>query len=299
MKKRIIFIVNPKSGTGRYELAKTSIENYIDKTKFDYIIIETEYKGHAKQIAKKAIKEQVYMLVSVGGDGTLNEISRAIAHTNVILGIIPAGSGNGLAHHLKISTDFQKAMDVINNGDIVEIDTILLNDKRYVSIAGVGFDAYVAWHYDKSIKRGFFPYFKLAFKNFFTYRPKKYIIHVNNETIERRAMFITFANSSQWGYNTQIAPKASLDDGKMDVCIFQKPSILKAIFLAPKLFAGKIDTASNMETIQCDCCQVYRPNNKKMHIHIDGEKKKRHRTATLSLEPKSLKIIVPKTSKDE
>lgn len=294
MKKRIIFIVNPKSGTGKYELAKTSIEMYLDKTRYDYEIVETEYKGHAKEMAKKAVKAQVFMIVSVGGDGTLNEISRALAHTEVILGIIPAGSGNGLAHHLKISTDFKKAIHVINDGIVEEVDTILLNDKRFVSIAGVGFDAYVAWHYDKSIKRGFYPYFKLAFRNFFTYRPKKYIIHINNETIERRAMFITFANSSQWGYHTQIAPKASLQDGKIDVCIFRKPSILKALFLAPKLFAGKIDTTSNMETIQCDCCQVYRPNNKKMHIHIDGEKKKRKRTATLTLEPKSLKIIIQK-----
>ncbi len=299
MSNRIIFIINPKSGTGRYAMAKTAIEKHIDISKYHYKIIETEYKGHAKKIAQQAVKEQAYMVVSVGGDGTLNEISRALVHTNVILGILPAGSGNGLAHHLKISTDFEKAIEVINNGEIIEIDTILLNEKRFVSIAGVGFDAFVARHYDKSTKRGFFPYFKLAFTHFFSYRPKNYLLHINGETLERRALFISFANSSQWGYNTQIAPKASLNDGKFDVCIFKKPSLLKAILLAPKLFSGKIDTASNMEIIQCDCCQIYRPSNKKMHVHIDGEKRKRQQTVTLNLEPESLKVVVPKTKKDE
>lgn len=299
MSKKIIFIINPKSGTGKQTKAKIAIEKHIDTTKYNYEIIETEYKGHAKKIAKQAIKDKVYMLVSVGGDGTLNEISKAIVHTDVILGIIPAGSGNGLAHHLKISTNPNKAINIINNGKIEEIDTILLNEDRFVSIAGVGFDAFVAWHYDKSTKRGFFPYFKLAFKHFFTYKPKKYILHINNETIHRRALLITFANSSQWGYNTKIAPSASLKDGKIDVCIFKKPSVIKALLLAPKLFAGKIDHTSNMETIQCDCCQVYRSSNKKMHIHIDGEKKKRKQTVTLNIEPKSLKIMVPKNNQNE
>lgn len=294
MNKKIIFIINPKSGTGKHAKARIAIEKHIDTTKYNYEIIETLYKGHAKEIAKQAIKDRVYMLVSVGGDGTLNEISRAIVHTDVILGIIPTGSGNGLAHHLKIPTSPIKAIKIINNGEIEEIDTAILNKNRFVSIAGVGFDAFVAWHYDKSIKRGFFPYFKLAFKHFFTYKPKKYILHINNETIQRRAFFITFANSSQWGYNTKIAPTASLKDDKIDVCIFKKPSIMKALLLVPKLFAGKINHSSNMETIQCDCCQVYRPSNKKMHIHIDGEKKKRKEVVTINLEPKSLKIIVPK-----
>ncbi|MDY0217245.1 MAG: diacylglycerol kinase family lipid kinase [Bacteroidales bacterium] len=299
MNKKIVFIINPKSGTGKHAKVRMAIEKYIDSTKYDFEIMETEYKGHAKEIAKQAVKDKIYMIVSVGGDGTLNEISKALAHTDVILGIIPAGSGNGLAHHLKISTNPRKAIDVINNGKIAEIDTVLLNESRFVSIAGVGFDAFVAWHYDKSEKRGFYPYFKLAFKNFFTYKPKKYIIHINNETIERRAFFITFANSSQWGYNTKIAPTASLKDGKIDVCIFKTPSVVKALLLVPKLFAGKINHSSNMETIQCDCCQVYRSSNKKMHIHIDGEKKKRKQTVTLRLEPKSLKIIVPQNYHNE
>lgn len=299
MNQKVIFIINPKSGTGNHIKIKTAIKKHIDATKYDYEIIETEYKGHAIEIAKQAVKDKVYMLVSVGGDGTLNEISSAIVHTDVILGIIPAGSGNGLAHHLKISTNPAKAIKILNKGEVKEIDTVILNEDRFVSIAGVGFDAFIAQHYDGSTKRGFFPYFKLVFKHFFSYKPKKYIIHINNETLHRRAFFITFANSSQWGYNTKIAPTASLKDGKIDVCIFKKPSILKVVLLLPKLIAGRINHTTNIETIQCDCCQVYRSSNKKMHIHIDGEKKKRKQTVTLNLEPKSLKIIVPKNNHNE
>ncbi len=292
--KKIIFIINPKSGTGKFKTATELISQKIDTTKFEYQIIETEYKGHAKIIAQEAIKNNIDIVVSVGGDGTLNEISSVLAHTNTCLGIIPAGSGNGLAHHLDIPFKIKKAIDVINDDYSEKIDTILLNNKRVVSIAGVGFDAFVAWHYDKSTKRGFWPYFRLALRNFFSYKPKRYILKIDDKPYKHKALFVSFANSSQWGYNTQIAPHASLQDGKIDVCIFKKPHFLEAISLAPKLFFGKIDQSSKMEIIQCEKVTIWRKLNKKMHLHIDGEKKKRKKLVEVVIDPQSLNIIIPK-----
>lgn len=292
--KKIVFIINPNSGTGRYQKAKEIIGQKIDTNKYEYQIIETEFKGHAKKIAKNAVKEGVDIVISVGGDGTLNEISSALVHTPVTLGIIPAGSGNGLAHHINIPINLEESIKIINENYTDTIDTFLLNNKRAVSIAGVGFDAYVAWKYDKTKTRGFWPYFRLAFRSFFTYKSKKYILTIDNQTLKKRALFISFANSSQWGFNTKIAPNASLKDGKIDVCIMEKPSFLNAILLAPKLFSGRIDQSQKMEIIKCESCQIQRSKNKKMHIHIDGEKKKRKRSAEIIVDPLSLNIIIPK-----
>lgn len=292
--KKIVFIINPNSGTGRYQKAKEIIGQKIDTSKYEYQIIGTEYKGHAKKIAKSAVKDGVDIVVSVGGDGTLNEISSALVHTNVSLGIIPAGSGNGLARHLHIPINVEESLKIINENYTDTIDTFLLNNKRVVSIAGVGFDAFVAWKYDKTKTRGFWPYFRLALRSFFTYKSKKYILTIDNQTLERKALFVSFANSSQWGFNTKIAPHASLKDGKIDVCIMKKPSLLNAIFLAPKLFSGRIDQSQKMEIIKCESLQIQRSKNKKMHIHIDGEKKKRKPYVELVVDPLSLNIIIPK-----
>ncbi len=292
--KKIIFIINPKSGTGKYSKAKELIPQKIDSTKFEYQIIETEYKGHAKLITKEAVNNDIDIVVSVGGDGTLNEITKILANTNTCLGIIPTGSGNGLAHHLHIPFNIEKALEVINEYYSEKIDTMLLNNKRVVSIAGVGFDAYVAWHYDKTTKRGFWPYFRLAFVNFFSYKSKKYTLSIDHEQYHRKALFVSFANSSQWGYNTQIAPHASLQDGKFDICIFKKPNLFEAISLMPKLFSGKIDQSSKMEIIQCKKAIIWRNSKKKMHIHIDGEKKKRKKIVEVIIDSQSLNIIIPK-----
>src|SRR5690554_3366996 len=140
---KIWYIVNPKSGTGKQQKAIDAIKSYADHKNQNEIFV-TQYKSHASELAQKALIENVDIIVSVGGDGTLNEISRVIVNNNIALGIIPIGSGNGLAHHLKVPFNLKKAIELINRAKIEKIDTFTINNKRAVSIAGLGYDAFVA-----------------------------------------------------------------------------------------------------------------------------------------------------------
>ncbi len=291
--KKIVFIINPISGTGRYKIVEKAIENHLDKTKFDYSIRYTEYKGHATEIAIEESQKGTQYIISVGGDGTLNEVVKGMVNSNSILGLIATGSGNGLARHLNISTNPAKAIEVINNEKVEKIDTVTLNEHRFVSIAGVGFDAFVARKFARSEKRGFFTYFKLTIRSFFNYKPKNYTLKFDNNKIKRRAFFITFANSSQWGYNKKISPSASLTDGLVDVCIFKKPSVIHTILLMPFLFANKIDKTSQLDVIKTNEIIISRKKDKKMHIHIDGDDSKRRNTVHVKVDPLSLSVLIP------
>jgi YegS/Rv2252/BmrU family lipid kinase len=292
-KRKIVFIINPISGTGRYKIVEKAIEQELDKSKFESIIKYTEYKGHAIDLAREYSTKGYNYIISVGGDGTLNEVVNGMIDGNSTLGIIATGSGNGLARHLKISTDPIKSIALINRESVVKVDTVSLNEHRFVSIAGVGFDALVAREFSLSEKRGFNSYAKIALKSFFNYKPKKYSLQFPEYVKIKRAFFITFANSSQWGYNTKISPSASLTDGLVDVCIFKKPSLFHAIFLIPFLFSNKIDKTSLLKIIKTSEVIITRPNNKKMHVHIDGDDSKKQRVVHVKVNPLSLSIIIP------
>lgn len=289
---KIWYIVNPKSGTGKQQKAIDAIKSYADHKNQNEIFV-TQYKSHASELAQKALIENVDIIVSVGGDGTLNEISRVIVNNNIALGIIPIGSGNGLAHHLKVPFNLKKAIELINRAKIEKIDTFTINNKRAVSIAGLGYDAFVAYKYDKSVKRGFLPYFSLAVQNFFKFKTEKYILTTKKERLETSAFLITIANSSQWGYNTKIAPKAQVNDGMLNISILKKPNILRAILLAPKLFLGKIDKTKIMTSIKCTQLDIERADKEKFYLHIDGEKEEQIDKIEIKCDIASLNIVVP------
>jgi len=292
-KKKIVFIINPISGTGRYKLVEEAIQKRLDQTKFDSTIEYTNYKGHATEIARTYSEKEFDYIISVGGDGTLNEVVNGMKYSNATLGIIATGSGNGLARHLKISTNPQKAVSIINEEHVIKIDTVTLNQYQFISIAGVGFDALVAHLFSLSEKRGFKSYAKIAIKQFFNYKSKKYSLQFKDNLKIKRAFFITFANSSQWGYNTKISPSASLTDGLVDVCIFKKPSFLHAILLIPFLFSNKIDRSNRVKIIKSEEVTITRPNGKKMHIHIDGDDAKKEKIVHVKVNPLSLKVLIP------
>ncbi len=293
-KKNIVFIINPISGTGGYKTVEEAISKVLNQKKFEPVIEYTKYKGHASEIAREYSLKQFDYIISVGGDGTLNEVVNGMIDSNATLGIIATGSGNGLARHLKISTTPHKAIEVINDEHVEQIDTVSLNGHRFISIAGVGFDALVAHLFSLSETRGFKTYAKIAIKQFFNYKSKKYSLQFPNKIKIKRAFFITFANSSQWGYNTKISPTASLNDGMVDVCIFKKPSFLKALLLVPYLFSNKIDRSNQVKIIKTSEVIITRPNGKKMYIHIDGDDAKKQKAVHIKVHPLSLKVLTPK-----
>ncbi len=292
-KKKILFIVNPISGIHRKERLGESIKKHIDKKKFIPVIQETQYAGHAVEISRKAVQDKVDVVVAVGGDGTINEVASQIIGSDTVLGIIPQGSGNGLARHLGIPRMITGAMRLINRMHVTSIDTASINGVPFVSIAGVGFDALVAKLFAKGERRGFFSYAHLISTQFLYYKPKKYrLVFEDGTTLKTRAFFISFANSNQFGYNTAIAPNARLRDGMLDVIVVQKPGIFDLPLVANLLLLRAIGKSKYVQSYRSGHFWVYRKKNRV--VNIDGEARKISKNLEVKVHPYSLKIIIPK-----
>lgn len=291
MQKRALFIVNPISGVHKKEHLKPLLDLHLDKEKYEYEVVYTEGPGHATEICKNAVKEGAELIVAVGGDGSVNEIAKGLIHSESTLGIIPAGSGNGLAHHLGIPQNFRKAIEMINQGKVVKIDTGSINNRLFVSIGGVGFDGYIARKFSKVKKRGFLSYARLVAERFPNYKPKKYEIEIDGRIISRRALFLTFANSDRFGYFTSIAPNAKVDDGLLDVVIAEKPMIIEIPLLTSLMYWRKIDKSKYIEVLKASELTVR--SKKKRWVNIDGEAVKMSKELHVKIIPQSLNIIVP------
>jgi len=290
-KKRLIFIVNPISGVGKQKGMEHLIDLRLDKEKYEYQITSTERPGHATEISRRAADDGFDFVVAVGGDGTVNETAAGLVGTDTALGIIPAGSGNGLSRHLRIPMNLKRAIRIINQGKTMKIDTATINDHLFVNVAGVGFDASVAKKFAESGKRGFANYFKITTGSYKNYQPRKYTLIIDGKTIKRRALLVSFANSSQFGNNTSIDPKASIDDGYIDVCIVGKVPYWKTVFLAPLLFMKKFDHTRYVEIIRAKEVQLKRKKGK--GIHLDGDPMKIGKEFTMKIHPLSLNVLVP------
>ncbi len=292
IKQRILFIVNPISGWRRRRNLVQLINDHIDRNKYDITIALTKYAGHAIEISRDAVKDNYNVIVAVGGDGTVNEVASQMINSNSTLGIIPGGSGNGLARHLNIPLIATRAINLLNKGVESRIDTATVNGRPFISIAGIGFDALVAKKFAKSPRRGFLTYFRIAANEFMTYKPKKYTLSFDDGLyIKRRAFFIAFANSNQFGYNAKIAPNARLNDGKIDICIAQKPNVFQTPVVANLLLLKLIDKSPLMDIIPTTGVTIEQKKNRV--INIDGEPVKISKKLTVKVVPSSLKVIIP------
>ncbi|MCB2207939.1 MAG: diacylglycerol kinase family lipid kinase [Bacteroidetes bacterium] len=296
-KKKILFIVNPISGGKSSKKIPEQIRKGIDTNKYDFHIKYTEHEGHATTIANEAVIAGIDIIVAVGGDGTMNEVASSLIHSQSILGIIPIGSGNGLARHLRIPLSASKAIQLINKGHFQFIDTAAVNNKPFISIAGVGYDALIARKFRASKKRGFSSYLQIIAGSFLTYKPKKYKVSANGKTLITRALFISFANSNQFGYNAQIAPKARLNDGLLDICIAQKPSLFEMPLIANLVLLKMIDKSPYVNIMPAKEVIIERKKGK--YVNIDGEALKMDKKLNVKVVPSSLKIIIPEYVKKE
>ncbi|MBQ8223380.1 MAG: YegS/Rv2252/BmrU family lipid kinase [Bacteroidales bacterium] len=292
MKKKIIFIVNPISGHHNKNNFPNLVENHIDKNKYDYKIVFTEYANHATDLAMKAVDEEYDFVAAVGGDGTINEVAKCLIGKPQTLVIVPYGSGNGLARHLELPFKVEKLInEVINKGVVTKIDTATMNGVPFISIAGVGFDALIADYFAKDENRGFITYAKLITEKYPNFKPKEYtLILDDNQTIECKPFFVTFANSSQFGYNAEISPKASVQDGLIDVCIFKKPNILEVPIVATYFLAKQIDKSNFIDIYMAKKIQLIRKNDEV--VNIDGEPVKMEKNITIEINPLSLNILL-------
>ena len=215
MKQRILFLINPISGIGKQKTVEKIIEKELNPDRIKYEIAYTQYRRHAHELSKEAVGK-FDAVVAVGGDGTVNEVGSALINTDTALAIIPTGSGNGLARYLDIPIRVNKAMQVINEMTTKKIDSVLINDYVSLNVAGIGFDGHISHCFADLKSRGPLAYLRLINKEFIKYQSETYHITIEDKTYEVPAFLISFANSSQWGNNIQIAPGAKIDDGLID-----------------------------------------------------------------------------------
>lgn len=267
-KKKIRFIVNPISGTKNKNFILKIVHKYLDKNKYDYEICYTKAKKHAIELSSEAANLKYAAVVSIGGDGTLNEVAKGLLDSDTKMGIIWAGSGNGLARHLCIPKNPIKAVNIINNFRSTKIDSIKINDESFVSIAGIGFDAHIAEKFSKAKKRGFFSYSNLILKEFSRYKPKPFEMIIDGKKVTKKAFLISFANGSQYGNNIQIAPNAKIGDGRFEVAILKNPSFFNRLSTLLRLRNGTIDKSKYFESFKCKNLKI---DQKNIIVHIDGE----------------------------
>ena len=290
LKKKIIFILNPISGTGKQKNAIPLIDQYLDHTKYDYQIIQTEYAGHAKEIAQDAV-DKADIVIAIGGDGTINESFQALVNTDVIFGIIPCGSGNGLARFLKIPIKIKEAIETINKANSLKIDSCTVNNTPFLSIAGVGFDAYIAKKFDEAKFRGLFSYLNQIIKSYSKYQEKDFVIRIDNQELNRKAFLISFANSDQFGNNAIIAPQAVINDGELEVCIVRKIPFIGLPRLAYQVFNRNIQKSNYYHSLRARDFTIRHEND--LIVNIDGEPVQMGKEIHIKTYPKSIKMIVP------
>lgn len=294
-KLKIRFIINPISGKKHKEHLPQQIEEHLDHSKFEHEICISQYAGHATILAKDAINQHFDILAVAGGDGSINEVGTPLIGTNMALAIIPCGSGNGLSRCMNIPLNPIKALQIINNNQYRKIDTVTVNGQSFISISGTGYDAKVAEDYSKDPRRGFETYFRYIVRNYITMKEQPYTIIMPDETLQIKAFFISFANSNQMGYDFPISPHASLWDGKVDLCIVQKPNPLELPIIGGYMIDGMMDKAPKVKIIQTPEATIIRP--KADVINLDGESIMMEKDLHLKVNPLSLNIICNETQK--
>jgi YegS/Rv2252/BmrU family lipid kinase len=210
------------------------------------------------------------LLVAAGGDGTINEIARALINTGIPLGVIPLGSGNGFARHFNLPFNINKSLKLLLTGTTLSVDVGYLNGRPFFCTAGIGFDAEIGYYYRNYNHRGFIAY-ALSFARVFSwYKSKDYKLEIDGVPHDFKAFFITIANISQFGYNFFVAPHASTLDGAFDVVVVKQFPKWKASFLGFRSFFGTIDSSPHVWHILAQNVKILSPSGEKF-IHIDGE----------------------------
>ncbi|MDQ2656898.1 MAG: YegS/Rv2252/BmrU family lipid kinase [Bacteroidota bacterium] len=287
---KVFFIINKYSGSG----FRPAMENLVSRICSDHgavsVIEYTQAPGHATQLATDALAAGYDKIIAVGGDGTVNEVARALTHTPASMGIIPKGSGNGLARHLGIPVNLSQAVNCLFTNQCLAIDTFRVNGQLSLNVSGVGFDGYIAALFGVEKQRGFRGYLKLVLNEFRHFEEFEAEIKTGEETLSRKAFVIAIANSSQYGNNARIAPGASVCDQLLNISVLKKfpPYRLDLIY---SLFAGTIDKSAYCETIQVR--DIVINLRKPAAFHIDGEPAGKAETFTIELLPASLNMLAP------
>ena len=289
-KRNIVFIINPISGTQSKDEMPKLIADNLNESRFHYEVRFTEYAGHAAEIARQCAADGIDIVVAVGGDGTINEVARSLVHTDTALGIIPCGSGNGLARHLCIPMDAVKAIQIINNCQIESFDYGVINDLPFFCTCGMGFDAFVSQKFAEAGKRGPITYVENVLREGLKYEPETYEIQDEQGLTRAKAFLISCANASQYGNNAYIAPQASMSDGLLDVIIMEPFDVIEAPQISIEMFNKTLDKNSKIKTFRCQKLHIHR--KQAGVIHFDGDPVMTDADVDIELKPKGIRVVV-------
>lgn len=269
--KYIHFIINPISGKGKHNIGKTMLEKYFPVTSFKIEVDYSNYKKHALILTKNAIAKNPDYIVACGGDGTINEVASCLINTKIKLGIIPFGSGNGLASNLHISKELEKACEIIRNGKSQFIDVGNANDHYFFSNIGVGIDALIIKKYDSFSSRNLISYVRATLASSFQFKPIHTILSFNNKIINTNAFMLFVSNSNEMGYGMSLTPRASLNDGLLDVVIISKLNFKDKINLGLKVITKKVEKFTKAQHSLVEKISFEMPDKIFLDAQIDGE----------------------------
>lgn len=288
--KKLMVIINPVSGTNsKVGLESMILESFHDR--YDVDIRLTASKGDATRLALEAVDAGYFGVVAAGGDGTVNETAKAVKDTVVNFGIIPIGSGNGLARHLGIPMDVKKSLDLIAEENVVDLDYARVNDTPFFCTFGMGFDASVSWKFAQQQRRGLMSYLKCAIDEYLHYKTNEYVIRANGNVLTENAFLVACCNASQYGNNAYIAPNADMTDGLLDVTIIHAGSMFNTAIVGVDLMSGTIDKNILIETFRTDSLTIERSGNGP--AHIDGEPLMMGEDLEVSCHHSGLRTFVP------
>lgn len=294
---RAVVIINPISGTGgRPEVARERraiAERALQAQGVDATVVLTEYAGHARPLAQAAIADGVPLVVAWGGDGTINEVASELAFHDIALGIIPSGSGNGLARELRIPFDPVAALAVAFAGRDLVIDGGELDGRMFFNIAGIGLDARVAHEFASNglLRRGFRRYITIAIRELFAFEPDEHTVLADGQATRVNTLLIALANGRQYGNGARIAPQARIDDGRLDVVIVAHRPALSVLLQAPMLFAGRVSALRGVVTTTAVDVEI--TSARPVVYHVDGEPFIGGASVRARALPRALRVRVP------
>lgn len=290
----IHFIVNPISGNGKHDISPSYLKTFFTEDKFKIRVDYTDHKKHATELTKKAVACNPDYIIACGGDGTINEVASCLINTPIKLGIVPVGSGNGLSAHLQIPKKIEQALEVILTGQSTAIDVGKLNDKYFFSNMGVGIDATIIRNYENSGRRTLIAYIKASLAASMEFKTQKATLTFNNKVVEENPFMLFISNSNEMGYNMSLTPKASLNDGMLDLITVPQLSFPEKLTLGYYVLRNKVDKFKKAQHSLIDNLHLELPEKLCTDAQIDGEYHYlKTNTLQVSVIKHGLEVIVP------
>ena len=296
-RRHILAIINPVSGTGSKDKIPRLIDTVVDQEKNDVSIVMSEYAGHAHEIATQAVNDGIEIVIAIGGDGTVNEVGSALCGTDTALAIVPSGSGNGLARHLRISMNASRALQVLNNGVVGQFDYCRINDKPFFCTCGMGFDAAVSYKFSNEGTRGFITYIKTALSEYIKYKPQDYVINIDGNELKEKAFVIACCNAAQYGNNAYIAPRATMQDGLIDVTVMHPFNMIESPLIGARLFLRQLNHDNHVSIYRGKHVIIER--NQDDIVHIDGDPLVMPARVEIENVSRGIHILVPPSLPDD